>query len=204
MDKKQGDLVKISLEYLFGKNKNMTGKHTDEYVNKIQRDLRYIYSYLSEAIYFDEIHIFIDFVIWLNGLFVNIGLEDEIIYTTLDCISKSCNEIFDGQEAKYISEIIKKSNQSLGDNSSLVASYIKKNNKYSQYANKYLEMILNNQKKEVINYVLSTIIKEITIPELYIHVFQVIQREIGRLWHENKISVAKEHFASSVTQLMNC
>ena len=65
-------------------------------------------------------------------------------------------------------------------------------------------MILNNQKKEVINYVLSTIIKEITIPELYIHVFQVIQREIGRLWHENKISVAKEHFASSVTQLMNC
>jgi methanogenic corrinoid protein MtbC1 len=41
-----------------------------------------------------------------------------------------------------------------------------------------------------------------SIKEIYLSVFQPVQYEIGRLWEENRISVALEHFATAVTQLI--
>ena len=42
--------------------------------------------------------------------------------------------------------------------------------------------------------------KDTPIKSIYLNVFQQSQYEIGRLWLENKISVAKEHFCSAATQ----
>ncbi len=40
-----------------------------------------------------------------------------------------------------------------------------------------------------------------TIPELHLKVIQPAQIEIGRLWQENRISVAREHLATAIAQL---
>lgn len=37
-----------------------------------------------------------------------------------------------------------------------------------------------------------------TVPELHLRVVQPAQYEIGRLWQENKISVAEEHLATAI------
>lgn len=42
--------------------------------------------------------------------------------------------------------------------------------------------------------------KKIDIRELYLHLFQASLYEIGRLWEENKISVAVEHLATAITE----
>jgi len=44
--------------------------------------------------------------------------------------------------------------------------------------------------------------KNVSIQDLYLHVFQVTQREIGRLWQLSMISVAKEHYCTAATQLI--
>jgi methanogenic corrinoid protein MtbC1 len=38
------------------------------------------------------------------------------------------------------------------------------------------------------------------VPELHLNVLQPAQYEIGRLWQENRISVAQEHLATAITQ----
>ena len=38
------------------------------------------------------------------------------------------------------------------------------------------------------------------VKDIYLHVFQPCQQEIGRLWQMNRISVAQEHFCTVVTQ----
>jgi methanogenic corrinoid protein MtbC1 len=40
------------------------------------------------------------------------------------------------------------------------------------------------------------------VPDLQLQVIQVVQYEIGRLWQENKLSVAQEHLATAVSQLV--
>jgi len=41
-----------------------------------------------------------------------------------------------------------------------------------------------------------------SVKEIYLDVFQRAQRDLGRLWHLKKISVAQEHFASATTQYL--
>ena len=40
-----------------------------------------------------------------------------------------------------------------------------------------------------------------SVPEIHLSVIQLAQREVGRLWQTNVISVAKEHLATSISQL---
>lgn len=40
------------------------------------------------------------------------------------------------------------------------------------------------------------------VAELHLQVVQPAQREIGRLWQQNRISVAQEHLATSISQLV--
>lgn len=41
----------------------------------------------------------------------------------------------------------------------------------------------------------------VPVPELQFEVIQAAQREIGRLWEENRISVAQEHLATAISQV---
>lgn len=42
----------------------------------------------------------------------------------------------------------------------------------------------------------------VSVPDLVLKVLQQAQYEIGRLWEENRISVAQEHLATAITQLV--
>jgi methanogenic corrinoid protein MtbC1 len=42
----------------------------------------------------------------------------------------------------------------------------------------------------------------VAVPDLHLGVVQPAQREIGRLWQENRISVAQEHLATAISQLV--
>ncbi len=42
----------------------------------------------------------------------------------------------------------------------------------------------------------------ISIKDLYLNIFQVTQKETGRLWQTSKITVAQEHFITGATQLI--
>ncbi|MFW5986121.1 MAG: cobalamin B12-binding domain-containing protein [Halanaerobiales bacterium] len=198
----QNALVDKTLECILDRRKELARRYNREQIKKSRRDLSYIYDYLGEALYFDEKDIFIDFVTWLKGLFRNIGLDEDVVFTILECISAICEKEFSGGEAKYILNTVNIALNNLEESTPAGDSYIHEQNKNSHYARAYLDLILQNRKKDAVEYILEQVSREITIPELYLDVFQVAQREIGRLWHENKISVAQEHYSSSVTQLI--
>ncbi|AUX23226.1 uncharacterized protein SOCEGT47_037490 [Sorangium cellulosum] len=40
------------------------------------------------------------------------------------------------------------------------------------------------------------------VKDIYAHVFEPCQYEVGRLWHLNRISVAEEHYCTAVTQMI--
>jgi methanogenic corrinoid protein MtbC1 len=40
------------------------------------------------------------------------------------------------------------------------------------------------------------------VKDIYLHVFQRTQREIGRLWQMNRLTVAQEHYCTAATQLI--
>lgn len=71
-----------------------------------------------------------------------------------------------------------------------------------QIARKYLELIVNGKKSDVIMFVEDLIKNKMTLSELYQEIITPSQYEIGRLWEMNQISVAQEHLATAISQYL--
>jgi methanogenic corrinoid protein MtbC1 len=44
--------------------------------------------------------------------------------------------------------------------------------------------------------------KGVSVPDLLLNVIRPAQREIGRLWQENRVTIAEEHLATGISQLV--
>lgn len=71
-----------------------------------------------------------------------------------------------------------------------------------ELAREYLRALLNGERHIAGQLVFDAVEQGVSPQEIYLHVFQATQREIGRLWQMNQITVAQEHFCTSATQLI--
>jgi methylmalonyl-CoA mutase cobalamin-binding domain/chain len=78
----------------------------------------------------------------------------------------------------------------------------KETNPHLGLAGRFLQLVLEARRREASGLVLGAAERGVSVKDIYLHVFQPVQREIGRLWQENQVSVAQEHLATAVTQLV--
>jgi len=69
-------------------------------------------------------------------------------------------------------------------------------------AKRYLELVLAGQRQSASRLVLEAVEAGTSVKAVYLEVFQPVLREVGKLWEENVISIAQEHLATAVTQLV--
>ncbi len=177
-------------------------KVDDNYKFNSKRDLDFIIDYLSETVYFDNPGIFNEFSIWLNSLLKNLGLDENVTKITYQCMIERLNNNFKNNEFEYLKKIVEDSLKTALSTDVYEDTYITKNNPHQNYANKYLELLLDNNKVEASKLITEEALSDMEVDEIYLDIFQPVQKEVGRLWHINKVSVAQEHYISSVTQLI--
>lgn len=64
----------------------------------------------------------------------------------------------------------------------------------------YLTALLSGDKALCVRIVKELLDKDYHVREIYVSIFQQALYRIGELWEQNKISVATEHIASSITE----
>jgi methanogenic corrinoid protein MtbC1 len=64
----------------------------------------------------------------------------------------------------------------------------------------YLDLLLEGNRIKCVQLVQDLLDRQIDIKDLYLHLFQQSLYKVGELWEYNKISVAKEHLATSITE----
>jgi MerR family transcriptional regulator, light-induced transcriptional regulator len=67
-------------------------------------------------------------------------------------------------------------------------------------ARAYVTALLRADRRMATSLIDEAVAAGATVRELYLDVFQPVQREIGRLWQNNEISVAEEHYCTASTQ----
>jgi methanogenic corrinoid protein MtbC1 len=65
---------------------------------------------------------------------------------------------------------------------------------------RYLEFLLSWKRAEAMELVLNLMRTGTPLVDVYQHVLQPAQAELGRMWHRNEISIADEHYATAATQ----
>jgi methanogenic corrinoid protein MtbC1 len=69
--------------------------------------------------------------------------------------------------------------------------------------NEYLAAQLSSNRRQAIKIVLDDgLAQGIPVTDLYLGIIQAAQYRIGELWQENRISVAQEHLATAVSQIV--
>lgn len=66
----------------------------------------------------------------------------------------------------------------------------------------YLTALLDGDRRQASTMVLDAVATGIPVKDIYLHVFQRAQYEVGRLWQAHDISVAQEHYCTAATQLI--
>lgn len=69
-------------------------------------------------------------------------------------------------------------------------------------ARRYTDALLAGERQEAIDLVLAAVDGGADLRDVYLDVLQVSQHEIGRLWEIGRVSVAREHYCTAVTQLV--
>jgi methanogenic corrinoid protein MtbC1 len=66
----------------------------------------------------------------------------------------------------------------------------------------YLTAQLSGDRRAALKLIEAALRDGMKVPELHLTLVEPAQQEIGRLWQENRISVAQEHLATSISQLV--
>jgi MerR family transcriptional regulator, light-induced transcriptional regulator len=73
---------------------------------------------------------------------------------------------------------------------------------HAALAREYLEALLAGERRAASSMVLEAVERGAPVKEIYRHVLQPVQCEIGLLWQHAKITVAQEHYCTAATQLV--
>ncbi|WP_101759512.1 B12-binding domain-containing protein [Oceanicoccus sp. KOV_DT_Chl] len=80
------------------------------------------------------------------------------------------------------------------------ASVLDPGNPFHVIAQRYLQAVVVGNIHQGMDIVIDSIDNGLTVPDIFLYALLPAQREVGRLWQLNKLSVAEEHLVTTTTQ----
>ncbi len=171
-------------------------------LQKCHEDIIYHLSYLSEALALNSEVLFLEYVRWLRHLFSGLDLPLSQLVENFEIIEEVLKK--DLGPDKYISKVsdyLQKGKEIFVKDTGELNSFLNTENPYYQLSRNYLENLLKGNRLIFNSLILEKVQKEgIPVKDIYLNVFEPVQKEIGRLWQLGQISVAQEHYCTAATQ----
>jgi len=169
---------------------------------KSVRDAGYHLTYLAESLGASDPVLFNEYLAWVKVLFNGLKFRSEVIPQTLQFTRQVLDEYLPAHAKQAALTYI-----DLGllafhkAPSTLPSMFESESGALSGTARVYTEALLRGDRQAASRMILDLALAT-PIKDIYLHVFQPSQREIGRLWQENQISVAQEHYCTAATQVI--
>ncbi len=173
--------------------------------NQIQKyidDTKYHLSYLSEAITNNRQVLFNEYLAWIKIYFNGLPVTDDEIILNFLLVRDGLKEILPNEMSNISSKFINAGIEYYKSKPPLLPSFITDENPFKELAQNYLSFLVNGDKNSAHQLIMQSVENKTSIKDLYLNVFQVTQKETGRLWQLSRITVAQEHFITAATQLI--
>jgi methanogenic corrinoid protein MtbC1 len=167
---------------------------------KSLRDVRYHLAYLSEAIEAADESLFLDYVDWARALFSALGFADDTLRNTLQIMRDVLPSALPPEMAELTRKFVTGGLAKLEKAASIPPSFLRSDAPLAELAHEYLQTVLGGSRHLADALIRRAAHDGAPVKDLYLHVFQPVQRELGRLWQLGEIGVAQEHLATAITQ----
>jgi MerR family transcriptional regulator, light-induced transcriptional regulator len=167
------------------------------------RDCLYHLSFLTEAVARAEPALFIDYVAWAKSMLAAHGVPASDLAENLRLLQWAIGRHVPPEEAAAAAACIEASLEQLP---SMLEppTFLSSVSSSGQLARDYLDLLLKVDRKAAVDLIDRAMRDGLPLRRLYLDVFQQSQREVGRLWQLNQITVAQEHYCTGATQaIMN-
>jgi MerR family transcriptional regulator, light-induced transcriptional regulator len=166
------------------------------YIEGVHYHLRY----LVEAMWVGDARLFTDFAAWLAISLLPLGVPLPALVASMSCLADVLDEALDPAVAALARQCLEAGIAALRETPTEVPSYIGADQVLGRPAMDYLAALLRGDRGAASAIVTAAIEGGIGVPDLYLHLFQTVQYEVGRLWQTGRITVAQEHYCTSATQ----
>jgi len=159
--------------------------------------------FLAEAAEAGNEDHFIDYVRWAKPMLASRNIDWRHLQTNLEIMSSVIVRSRPPQTVKeFAGRAIEAALKALPSASEEIPSLIDASNPDHKIANEYLRALLSNDREKAYQLVRDYVEGRNSIRSVFANVFGVAQREIGRLWQLNRISVAQEHYCTAATEVI--
>ena len=173
------------------------------------QDILYNFSFLSTAVHLEDEKIFTTYASWLYELLCNLMRDldrDRIKDQMVDhyaIIRKFVDELFSPEEGKrasaYLDRAIAITDESVA---SFPVSQRFSEGKHVDIRKEYLSALMRSETHQAIDVILKARQSGIPLEEIFEDIIMITMHEVGELWHQNRITVDKEHYCTSTTQMV--
>lgn len=170
---------------------------------KCLEDARYHLSYVSEAVRLDAPALFADYIGWAASMLAGRGIPAEDLEENLRIIEEVIEARLTPEAAGGALKIVRSAREGLPSVSHQEHDWLEgRTDDLAELARNYLRLLLIGKRVDASRIILEAVENGASIRDIYLEVFQRSQREIGRLWQLNRITVAHEHYCTAATQMI--
>lgn len=169
---------------------------------KCLQDAHFHLAYLAEAIAAGSPALFADYVAWAKVMLESRGIPPADLAVNLGVLRDVLGRELPGETAALAAGFVAAGLERLPELPSDLPSLLPDSEPLGGLARRYLDSLLAGDRRTASRLVLDAVEGGVDVRDIYLHVFQPAQREVGRLWQVNRLSVAQEHFCTAATQLI--
>lgn len=156
---------------------------------------------LSAALGAGESKLFSERVVWSRKTFAARDQDDRLIAASLQCLRDVLGGSLPEKAAQPVANFLE---AAIGELARPVpppdASMLDPADECGRLALAYLQDVLEGNGAKALQDIVRAVEQGLSAEDAYLDVLLGAQREIGRLWHANEVSVAEEHLVSMTTQ----
>ncbi len=167
----------------------------------LRDEIRQLLAHLADAVATDRPGLFLDYVRWAKRYAVSHDVPLEILRRRLRVADEEVRATLEGEAAGLAAAPLAEALRSL-DDLEVGDAGDGDANPLGDLHRRYVDALLSGDRHGASRLVMDALDGGASVKDLYLHVFQAAQREIGRRWERNEVSVAQEHFCTAATQLI--
>lgn len=168
------------------------------------RDNDYHLAFLSEAVAAEDPGLFVDYIAWARSMLAARGVLLEDLVENLRLLKAALERHLPAEEASVAVAPVDRALSELPSLPEAPPPFISVEQPHGALARQFLDRLLEGDRRGAVGLIDRAIKDGVSMKALYLDVFQCSQRELGRLWQLNQITVAQEHFCTAATlSIMN-
>lgn len=180
----------------------LKGFNTPEFVEKSIQDTEYTILYLSNAISVSSHKLFENYVEWFISLMESISLPVKYLKGSIEAIFEVIKNHYNQEYIDYIESYIIGALQIFDLKQDVIEDSQTIDHVLKPFRDQYIDFLLQGNRNKANELVQGLLSNDVSITDIYMEIFHESQREIGRLWQMNEITIAEEHYCTAATQLI--